>query len=575
MINSTAIYRNGIALLVGASLLACSKKNQTVEMGNETVKPPTEVGIPASVGFFMDDWAPRQFMAPAYVPTTAPILGSTITVTADYSETISRVNPSIFGTNTNLYIGQMVDQPVLLNHLQALSPGIIRFPGGNLSSIYFWNANNGQMPMDVPATLYDTGGNPTQAFYWYGKNTDSWTLSLANYYQMLQQTNTKGMITINYGYARYGLSDDPVAAAAHLAAEWVRHDDGRTSYWEIGNESSGPWQAGFKIDVNDNKDGQPEIINGTVYGQHFKVYADSMRKAAIEVGATIKIGAQLMHYDAANSWNVPDRTWNEEYFAAAGDEADYYIIHDYYTPLGANTGAADILQSAVSGTRSMMQWMHTSTQRAGVAMKPIALTEWNIGAEGSRQMVSHIAGMHATMVLGEFIKHNYGMAARWGIANGYANGNDHGMFSLGDEGDGTAKWTPRPAFYYMYYFQKYVGDRMFATTVSGSDEVLAYAAGFSSDDASMVLVNIGTEAKVTSVDIKNFKPGSRYYYYSLVGGEGGTFSRQVLINRQGPEGLSGGPTNYDSVKALSAPLNGVIKLELPPRSVVYLMVDGA
>ena len=95
-------------------------------------------------------------------------------------------------------------------------------------------------------------------------NNDSWTCSVDKYYQMLQQTGNEGMITINYGYARYGTSANPVAAAAHLAADWVRYDNGRTKYWEIGNENHGTWEAGYRIDLSQNKDGQPEIINGTV-----------------------------------------------------------------------------------------------------------------------------------------------------------------------------------------------------------------------------------------------------------------------------------------------------------------------
>jgi hypothetical protein len=80
---------------------------------------------------------------------------------------------------------------------------------------------------------------------------------------MLQQTGNKGMITVNYGYARYGTSDDPVAAAAHLAADWVRYDNGRTKYWEIGNENAGSWEADYRIDQSKNKDGQPEFITVT------------------------------------------------------------------------------------------------------------------------------------------------------------------------------------------------------------------------------------------------------------------------------------------------------------------------
>jgi len=573
------VLSNIILLLTGMYMLVACKKSSSKDenSGGEVivVVPPAEVQVAETAGFYLDDWAPRSFSAPAYDFVTAPIMRETVIINADYSQTGGKVSKYIFGTNANPYIGQMINEPLLLDHLKELSPNVIRFPGGNLSSLYFWNRSSGDKPTDVPDTiLYGDNRALSRETFWYGTNTPDWSISLANYYSLLQRVNSTGMITVNYGYARYGTGAHPDRDAAHLAADWVRNDRGKTKFWEIGNESSGPWQAGFKIDTKKNKDGQPEIINGTIYGRHFKVFADSMRKAASETGAGIKIGAQLIHFDAAATWNIPDRTWNAEFFAAAGDYADYYIIHDYYTPLGTNTGATEILNSAVSNTRSMIEWIKTTTQRGGVKLKPVALTEWNIGAEGSGQMVSSVAGMHAAMVLGELIKNNYGMAGRWGIANGYNSGNDHGMFSLGDEGNGTAKWTPRPAFYYMYYFQKYVGDRIFSSSVEGNANVLCYASGFSSGEASMVLVNKGTVSETALINVKKFNAGNRYYYYQLKGGDGAEFSGKVLVNDKGPTGASGGPLDYKTLKARSGPVNGDIKLDLPARSVVYLVIDG-
>jgi len=77
---------------------------------------------------------------------------------------------------------------------------------------------------------------------------------------MLSQTNNTGIITVNYGYARYGTGPDPANTAAHYAADWVRYDNGRTKYWEIGNESARSMQAGFRINTAANQDGQPEIF---------------------------------------------------------------------------------------------------------------------------------------------------------------------------------------------------------------------------------------------------------------------------------------------------------------------------
>jgi alpha-L-arabinofuranosidase len=178
---------------------------------------------------------------------------------------------------------------------------------------------------------------------------------------MLDSTGQTGMITVNYSYARYGLSDDPVAVAASYAAEWVKYDNGRTKYWEIGNENSGPWQAGYRINTETNKDGQPDTITGGLYGQHFVVFANAMRAAAAEIGHEIYIGAQLIQYDAENTWNPPEKRWNELYFNAAGDVADFYIVHSYYTPYNQDSPVEVILNSARTETKNMMDWMRTTT----------------------------------------------------------------------------------------------------------------------------------------------------------------------------------------------------------------------
>ena len=60
-------------------------------------------------------------------------------------------------------------------------------------------------------------------------------------------------------------------------------------------------------------------------------------------------------------------------------------------------------------------------------MKPIALTEWNIQAVGSKQDVSYVAGMHAAKTIGSIIKNQFGEASRWDMANGWSGGDDMGF----------------------------------------------------------------------------------------------------------------------------------------------------
>lgn len=527
-----------------------------------------------SPGFFLEDHEPRTATMPAFEEFAKPAGAVGVTINSNFNTVITPVGKYLFGNNANPYMTQMVDEPVLLDYIRDLSPNVIRFPGGNLSSVFFWNAEKNVPPADAPSRLLNGSGAETDPGYWYGRNEEGWTLSVDNYYEMLSQTGNTGIITINYGYARYGLSDDPVAAAAHLAAEWVRYDNGRTLFWEIGNESNGNWQAGYRIRTADNKDGQPEIVNGVLYGRHFRVFADSMRKAAEEIGATIYIGAQLLAEEPASWWTETDRTWNDGVLAESGELADYYIIHSYFTNYAENSSASTILASGTRVTQSMMDFVTHAVEEAGLEQKPVALTEWNIFAEGSKQQVSYVNGMHAAIVLGELIKNKYGMASRWDLANGWSDGNDHGMFSQGDQ-PGMPKWAPRPAFYYMYFFQRYFGDTMVQSEVNGSSDILAYASKFDSGEAGYVIVNTGTTAHTVQISQTNLGTGERYYFHTLTGGsDNGEFSLKVFVNGTGPTLTAGGPSSYKTIKARSAIIDGGIRFSAPARSVTFLLTDS-
>jgi hypothetical protein len=573
------MFNNKPAML---TLLACFMlllnagcKKHSVEptpvVNPPVIVQPVDPPVANSIDFFLEDWVAKSFTVPSFTDTSILVNASQV-ITIDPATVITKIPASIFGNNANPYMTQIVTEPVLLNHISQLHPHIIRFPGGNLSSLFFWNAAWNSPPADAPATQLNAEGAEQPAGYWYGRNSMSWTLSIDNYYEMLRQTGNQGMITINYGYARYGTGANPVAAAAHLAAEWVRYDKGRTRYWEIGNESNGTWQAGYRINTKSNKDGQPEFITGELYGNHFKVFADSMRKAAAENGKQIFIGAQLLER-AAEPWQTAtDKTWNRGVYSAAANMPDFYIVHSYFTPYNTNSNANDILNSAVRVPKEMIEYIKTNTSQSGITMKPLALTEWNIFAVNSMQMVSHINGMHSVITLGELIENKFGMAARWNLSNAWDNGNDHGTFNAGDE-PGATKWNPRPVFYHMYFFKKFLGDRLVASSTTNTN-IETYASSFSSGEAGVTLINKSGSAEAVQLHIKSFQQGERYYGYTLTGGsDNGEFSRKVVVNGKGPSGVSGGPADYTQLKPWSAKTAGNISLILPARTVVCIVVE--
>jgi Secretion system C-terminal sorting domain len=525
----------------------------------------------ATQGFFLNEWQAKNITVTDYNDVAKPTASTTLNVTVDVNNILTKVPKYLFGNNSNTWSGQMVTETDLLTHLSNLSPNVIRAPGGSISDVYFWNAT--QKPADAPDSLLDADGNKVVAGYWYGANAASWTLSINNYYNMLQQTNNTGIITVDYAYARYGTGPNPVAAAAHLAADWVRSDNGRTKFWEIGNECNGTWEASYRINTATNHDGQPAIITGTLYGQHFKVFADSMRAAAQQIGKTIFIGAYILE-QAPQSWQTAtDQSWNQGVISQVKDVTDFYIVHSYYTPYNTNSNATDILNSGTSNTQNIMNYVTTNIPANGGLLKPIALTEWNIFATGSMQMVSHVAGLHADIVLGELIKNKYGQASRWDLANGWDNGNDMGMFNEGDEPGGVPKWNPRPAFYHMYYFQKYCGDQMVNSTTN-NPSVLSYATTFSSGQVGITIINKTTSVQTVKIDFQNFNPGGRYYWYTLSGSnDNGEFSRKVIVNGNVPTYASGGPLNYSTIKPNSAVSNNDVRVTLPDRSAIFVLIE--
>jgi len=512
-----------------------------------------------SANCFLMDFQPKPAVIPLSIPAERITAGPTVGINLS-SDTITPISKYIFGNAIAVWMGNVIDDPTFVNQTKTLAPTLIRFPGGSWSDIFFWNGR----PADLPDSLYDGITGKKATFYSISGKND-WSTTVDNYYTLLQQVGTQGLITINYGYARYGMSSNPVAAAAHLAADWVRYDKGRTRFWEIGNENAGPWEAGYMIDVKTNKDGQPSIITGELYAQHFRVFADSMRKAATQVGAEIFIGGQIMHFDAANSWNQVDKTWNVDFFRIVGDGADFYVMHNYF----GSTATVDALLS-IAQTEPKMNgdFIRQDIAQKKAFSKPIALTEYNMSGELKNAVTSHVNGMQVVILFNELIKNKFSLSARWLLATG-----ESGMFYQG--GNASLLWQPRPEFYYAYYQQKFSGDHMI-TARSSNPSVWAYSSKFSTGETGVIVVNTTELTKVVNVKPNNIGVGNRYYVFSLNGGtDNGEFSQQVFINGIGPSGTQWGPVEQlRSIPANAYALEDSIKVISPGRSVQFILVES-
>ena len=574
------LFMKCAVLLMSITLIVSCKKNKVVTpappippVTDTVIVPGVDPGTANTIGFFLDDWQPKTFTPPAYDEGSIPATAIT-TVTVDATSIITKIPLSEFGHNAVWWMGPVAGDPKVIDPITNLHPHIIRFPGGSSSDAYFWNAEQGVNPPGAPAMFTKDDGTKEASGFSYGKTNYNWQCNLDNYYAMLLQTGNKGIITINYGYARYGTGTNPVADAAHLAADWVLYDNGRTQLWEIGNENYGNWEWGYRIDVTANKDGQPEFLTGALYAQHFKVFVDSMQKAATEIGKKIYIGAVTAEAPSPEAWQTNTRkTWNAGMMPGINNKADFFVVHNYFTPYNTNANAGVIIASALSVPQTMIDYVTQTLQSYGTTIKPVAMDEWNMTSNTQKQQVSNVSGLFAVLVMGEALKNKYGMSARWDLLNGWSNGDDHGLFSSGDE-PGIAKWSPRPSFYYMYYFQKMLGDRLVNNTVTGGTSIKAYSSTFTSGQVNVSLINTSATAQTVFIKMKNFYSGSRFYWYSLEGStDNGEFSRKVLVNGVGPALDAGGPANYAALKARSSLTASGIRVTVPALGAVMMTVD--
>jgi len=516
---------------------------------------------------FLNDFELKTAEIPQAANAVKPIKPASDTVTIQ-GDTLGKISKYVFGNAIAAWAGAH-DNPLLVEGIGLLAPTLIRFPGGSWADGWFLN----KIPSDVPDSIYDgtTYDGKTAKKGIFGGHTGKeggWVTTTDQYYTLRENTNvTEGLITINYAYARYGTSNDPVAQAAHLAADWVRYDGGRTKFWEIGNENGGPWEYGWMIDTTINKDGQPQFISGALYGKHFKVFVDSMKSAAEENGVPIYIGGQVIAAppNSGGEWRIIEDNWNAGFFKEVGDSADFYVVHNYFSN---SANVKEVLNSGQTGPKANMDYVKMDILKKNGYLKPVALTEYNMNGGSTERSISYINGMQAVVLICELIKNNFGLGARWLLISGETT-----MFYGGS--DANYLNHPHAEFYYLRYLQKFYGDHAISAASSNAD-ILCYASKYSSGEIGVVIVNEGTAEQVIDIDTKSIGIGNKYYIYSFTGGtDNGDFSQNVYINGHGPGTNQWGP--YDELSDIPAdsyPIEHEIKFTSPARSVQMIMIEG-
>ena len=518
---------------------------------------------------FSELWSAKTFLPfSSYLEATSPTSPADASITINANVIVDSVSQALFGNNLASYMNKnSLTIPLKKENWKNAHHTLMRWPGGNQSNQYFWDGN-------IPSSIKtDAKFSLAQAV----SGTDgAWRLPNDGYLQMLDTLSCQGIVCVNAAYAFYGADSDPIATAAHYAAEYVRYMNGtkkaNIKYWEVGNENYGQWQAGYMVNGVQT--------TGTQYGQVFNTFVDSMKSA----DPNIFVGA-VIHPDDS----VYDN-WSNLVLPIVQDKADFLIIHEYFHP-SANRNAisedaiyAEINQ--VGQNKQQVQDMvaaYTSKPRDHF---PIAMTEYN-ARSGVREL-SRTNALFISACLGEYAKHGYDAVMLWDMQNGYENpndgkdGGDHGIISRNDAGednilgnaDDLPDWSAYPALYAYHYFHKYFGDVMLQGNSSHSD-LLVYPTKFTSGEIGIVLLNKSNTQHTPTITVQQQTLGARVYWHTITGE--GDMDRTVFINGNGPAlGSSGvsGPQNYADIPPQSALIYGNSFLfDAPAYSVSYIALE--
>ena len=522
-------------------------------------------------GVFLEDWkekkSPKFKLNDSVINIIEP---PTVYGEIDFSKRLTKISKYVYGNNLGHWTNRkFLDNDKFIFNFKDAGFNVVRFPGGNASNDYFWDAENiGQCPEGTPNIIYKSDFKKSTSPKLGNQGT--FRTRPEDYYNFLLRTKSTGSICVNYSYALYSEVEDEnerVNKAAEYAASWVYDANIKRNlnikFWEIGNENWGKWQAGYNVK-------ERGIIDPKKYGQHCRIFIEKMKA----IDPTIKIG--VVGYQKPKSRDPVQKRWNELVIPEIIDVADFYILHDYYAKYGAILQPKEML-AAIDTTYSHIKVVNQIIEKYTDKEKgflPIALTEFNTRSNASISKndgatnVSHCSGIFFAHAIGEIIRQGIGMSMVWDIENGYKDGHDHGMFASSKE-NGVEWLSPHPSYFHFYYYNKIFGDSYYESLTTNSN-IRIHSSTFSTGEAGLVVVNISDKDEIVEIELKNIAAKESAGVFEIYNKNPN--SRKTGINNFFNNNDAGGPKNFKKIKANQLIIkNNVIKLVSKPYSANYIL----
>jgi len=367
-----------------------------------------------------------------------------------------------------------------------LDSSLVRMPGGSVSDKYYWNGNGVIVDGVADPSKYKEG-------YWqvdysayapgFAVDNHDWSKADPGFINIDAKTMHEGtrkhpaarnMVTINMG-----------TGTAELAAEWVRwaniSNDYDVTYWEMGNELNGEWEAGH-IMLDGSK------MTAEKYVERYIEFAKAMKA----VDPDIKIGGpacDVEHHD----------DYFEPLLRDAGEYVDFITLH-YYS-LRNSLAPEKELFDGLENLPPIMARMNELIEKYQPARKDeieISITEWNSKLPKDQDAYRLFNGLWFSAWVGEMLKNGVDSATVWDMFSAEDQG--HGL--LVRQGD---EYVPNGRYWAFWLWSHCMEDALVETLPGENEDLHVYATRKDDRLCVMVMNESRTESYPLTFDVEGFK----------------------------------------------------------------------
>ncbi len=406
-------------------------------------------------------------------------------------EEIATVNRShLLGLNIAVYNSPTDYQRAIDGPIKDLDVGLVRIPGGSVSDKFYWNGHG---------VIEDGQVDQTQFLspYWqvdfsdyapgFAVDNHDWSQVILDPGYNRMDARTMHEITRKHPLARNLVTVNAGTGTPELAAEWVRwaniENDYNVTYWEIGNELNGEWEAGHV-----RPDGTK--ITPEKYAKIFIEFATAMKA----VDPAIKVGGPSS-----------DIRHHEDYFEPllrlAGDQVDFLTLHFY--SLRDSLAPEDKLFEGLFALKPVTERLEALLGQYQPERKDeieLSITEWNSKLPKDQDAYRLFNSLWFSAWFGEMIKAGIDSATLWDTFSGDDNG--HGLL-VEQEGD----YVPTGRYWAFWLWSHFMADTLVQTE---SPEGLHTYATRDEDTLYVMTMNPSrTQSYSVTLELDGFEPSPR------------------------------------------------------------------